>query len=148
MVLNWRWSKNRGMFILKIYEWCHWYPVLKCMELLNRGVLNRRDHCMREMLPYFWILCTGHVVCVLHGQFLCSHTGIFYSFLVRKVVGGLRLPLHQGPSCSIGVICWTRSLSGRSLASKGQLTDPESCYICLVHPQVLGDAAKVSCCFS
>ncbi len=29
-----------------MYKWCHWYPVLKCRELLNRGVLNRRDHCI------------------------------------------------------------------------------------------------------
>ncbi len=41
------------MFILKTYEWCHWYPVLKCRELLNRGVLNCRDHCItyRSQLP-------------------------------------------------------------------------------------------------
>ncbi len=30
-----------------MYRWCHWYPVLKYRELLNRGVLNRRDHCTR-----------------------------------------------------------------------------------------------------
>ncbi len=34
------------MFKLKVYKWCHWYPVLKCRELLNRGALNCRDHCM------------------------------------------------------------------------------------------------------
>ncbi len=32
--------------VLQIYKWCYWYPVLKCRELLNRGVLNRGDHCI------------------------------------------------------------------------------------------------------
>ncbi len=40
VVLKWR------DIILEIYKWFHWYPVLKCRELLNRGVLNHRDHCI------------------------------------------------------------------------------------------------------
>ncbi len=45
---------RRGIFILKIYNWCHWYPVLKCREFLNRGVLNRRDHCSdKKINPIF-----------------------------------------------------------------------------------------------
>ncbi len=52
---------KRDVHTENIYEWCHWYPVLKCRELLNRGVLNRRDHYTLLILvsPLDWSLLNG-----------------------------------------------------------------------------------------
>ena len=38
--------------MLKIYEWCHLHPVLKCRELLNRGGLKSQGPLYNEYSYY------------------------------------------------------------------------------------------------
>ena len=46
--------------MLKIYKLCYSYPVLKCRELLNRGVLNRRDHCIHHITAKQFVVVPTH----------------------------------------------------------------------------------------
>ncbi len=94
MVLNWRWSWNRGIFILKIYKWCHWYPMLKCRELINRGVFNCRNHCTAytvATLETAWFGPKGQYS-VLNDLYFKTTCNIRPHFL--RPMGGLKI---EGP---------------------------------------------------
>ncbi len=77
------------MFILKIYEWSHRYPVLKCRELLNRGVLNCRDHCTLVPIssphPYVFFNLDNPVQQE-------RHTMTFVGFKVNSQTGDIQDP--------------------------------------------------------
>ncbi len=66
--------------MLKIYKWCHLYPALKCRELLNRGVLNRRDRCIYFLVVFDINLMSHYVVCWRVGFSLSQRVFLVWGF--------------------------------------------------------------------
>ncbi len=45
----------KGYLYWKYKKLCQWWPVLKCRDLLNRWVLNHRDHCSMRVINFDFI---------------------------------------------------------------------------------------------